>query len=432
MTAITPIYRTSCTRALKTLRGLRGAKRALNLAMLVFGLGVCTPAIAADYFVDAGDVFEISVGGLADLRHRATVQLDGSISFPLMGSIKVAGLSPEKVRAKVQATLLGKPFRRRTPGSGDNLIVIDPDEVTVSLVEYRPVYINGDVSSPGQHVYRPLMTVRQALSLAGGYDIARFRNQNPAASAADLDVELNSLNLDIARGQARILRLNSELANQSTLDPNFQLETTVPPAVVKSIMASEAELFKINMSDFALEKEFLQRTAAQTDTQRQALSEQLLKEEQGNQADEVDLANMTKLYRAGGAINIRLNEARRAVLLSTSRKIQINSQLAQIQQQKDDVLRQLARLGDQRRIKLLGLLQDATASLSIVQAKLKGVSEKLGATTTLRSQLLRGQGARPDIMIVRKSQTGRVRIAADEDTELQPGDVVEISLLVDK
>jgi polysaccharide biosynthesis/export protein len=50
----------------------------------------------------------------------------------------------------------------------------------------------------------------------------------------------------------------------------------------------------------------------------------------------------------------------------------------------------------------------------------------------LRSQLLRGQGARPDILIIRKTQTGRARISADEDTELQPGDVVEISLLFDK
>ena len=428
MTTITPSKTTIFAGFLKPSRGVRRIAQVAAVALLALP----AQAIAADYFVEAGDVFEISDGGLADMRHRATVQLDGSISFPLMGSIKVAGLAPEKVRAKIQATLLGKPFRRRTPGAGDSLVVIDPDEVTVSLVEYRPVYINGDVSTPGQHVYRPLMTVRQALSLAGGYDIARFRNQNPAASAADLDVELNSLNLDLARSQARIMRLKAELANRATLDVNTEFGPTVAPAVIKSIMESEAELLKISLSDFALEKEFLQRTAAQADAQRKALSDQLLKEEQGNQADEVDLANMTKLYRGGGAINIRLNEARRAVLLSTTRKIQLSSQLTQIQHQKDEVLRQLERLGDQRRIKLLGLLQDSNANLNTVQAKLKGVTEKLGGTTTLRSQLLRGQGARPDIMIVRKSQTGRVRMVADEDTELQPGDVVEISLLIDK
>ena len=108
MTTIRPSKTTIFARLFKPSRGVRRFAQAAAIVLLALP----TQANAADYFVEAGDVFEISVGGLADMRHRATVQLDGSISYPLMGSIKVAGLAPEKVRAKIQATLLGKPFRR--------------------------------------------------------------------------------------------------------------------------------------------------------------------------------------------------------------------------------------------------------------------------------------------------------------------------------
>ena len=46
----------------------------------------------------------------------------------------------------------------------------------------------------------------------------------------------------------------------------------------------------------------------------------------------------------------------------------------------------------------------------------------------VRSQLVRGAGSKPDITIFRKGENGPEQIAASEDTELQPGDTVEVSL----
>ena len=47
------------------------------------------------------------------------------------------------------------------------------------MAEYRPVYINGDVSKPGEYPYRPATTARQLVAVAGGYDIMRIRMNNP-------------------------------------------------------------------------------------------------------------------------------------------------------------------------------------------------------------------------------------------------------------
>ena len=46
----------------------------------------------------------------------------------------------------------------------------------------------------------------------------------------------------------------------------------------------------------------------------------------------------------------------------------------------------------------------------------------------VRSQLARGAVNKPAIAVIRKSEKGQERIIADEDTELQPGDTVEVTL----
>ena len=72
------------------------------------------PASAA-YKLDVGDVLEISVARVPELLHRVPVQLDGTISFPALGTIMAAGLTPLEVQAKIQATLATRVFRVRMP-----------------------------------------------------------------------------------------------------------------------------------------------------------------------------------------------------------------------------------------------------------------------------------------------------------------------------
>ena len=68
--------------------------------ILVLGLLPAAPA-EAQHRVDVGDVIEIVVARVPELQRRTTVKVDGSISFPLLGSLAVAGLSPSQLEAKI-------------------------------------------------------------------------------------------------------------------------------------------------------------------------------------------------------------------------------------------------------------------------------------------------------------------------------------------
>ena len=177
---------------------------------IVVLLLMSAPVAAAEYRLAPGDIVEISSPAMPELQQRSQINLDGEISWPLVGQMRVAGLPLSEVRAQVQALLPAKELRRRTDDGREYPIILSPNEINVVIAEYRPVYLNGDVSKPGEQPFRPGMIVRQAIALAGGYDIARFRMNNPFMEQADLRAEYQALWAEFALEQAHLARLRGE------------------------------------------------------------------------------------------------------------------------------------------------------------------------------------------------------------------------------
>lgn len=402
-------------------------ERGVALVLLVW---FATPAMA-EYRLDAGDVIEISVLGIPELRQRVLVQLDGSISYPLLGSFEVSGLPPSEVRAKIQAILPTKVFRQRAPDGRESVVVIEPDQVTVGVVEYRPIYVNGDVSKPGEQTYRPRMTVRQAVALSGGYDVMRFRTTNNAfLESSDFRSDYESLWTEFAKEQAHVWRLRTELGGTDNLDQGLLREAPIAPSVLLQIAHLENEKLKGRQHEYDQEKAFLQNAIKQTDTQIAVLTEQLQQEDQGVKEDTQDLQRITDLLGKGAVTVPRLTDARRALLLSSTRKLQTTAQLMFQRRQRQDSARQLERLDEQRKVALVQELQDAGVKINQIRAKLQGVAEKIQYTALVKSQLVRGSGGKPDVTVVRRGLKGRERFVAEEDTELEPGDVIEVTLRI--
>ena len=69
----------------------------LVLAIASFGAAADTP----QYRLGAGDLISISVYDEPDLSLEVRIGLSGKISFPLLGDVKVAGLSPKDIENKL-------------------------------------------------------------------------------------------------------------------------------------------------------------------------------------------------------------------------------------------------------------------------------------------------------------------------------------------
>lgn len=408
---------------------IRGSQpgRCIRWCLVAVGLTISVQA-KAEYRVNVGDVLEVAVAGVPELRQRAPVQVDGNISLPLVGMLPVAGLPLPEIRAKIGAALTSKVFRQRTVDGREVVVVIDADQVTATVAEYRPVYVNGDVSKPGEYAYRPASTARQLIAMAGGYDIMHIRMNNPYLESADLRSEYGSLWTELAKEQARMWRIKVELGEGTQINPATLTDVPIARSAISEIVNAESEYLKTKQNDYQQEKEFLQRSVRQGDEEVRVLSEQQQKDEEGLQSDVEDLRKASDLFAKGSLISPRVTDARRAVLLSATRKLQTYAQLLQVKKLQDESARRLVKLDDQRRLDLLRELQDTSLKLNQIREKLQSVGEKLQYTAMVRSQLVRGAGSKPDIAIIRNNGKGSERIIASEDTELQPGDTIEVTL----
>ena len=304
------------------------------------------------------------MAGVPELRHRAAVQIDGNISLPLAGTLPVAGLPLQQIRAKIGAAMASKMFRQRTPDGREVVIVIDADEVTAIVAEYRPIYVNGDVSKPGEYPYRPATTARQLIAVAGGYDIMHIRMNNPYLELADLRSEYGSLWTEFAKEQARMWRIKNELGEATQINPRALRDVPIARSAISEIVNAETEYLKTKQSDYQQEKEFLQRGVRQGDDEVSVLSEQKKKEEEGFQSDLEELQKASDLYGKGALTSPRVTDARRAVLLSSTRRLQTSALLMQVKKQQDELARKLVKLDDQRRLDLLRELQDTSVKLN--------------------------------------------------------------------
>jgi polysaccharide export outer membrane protein len=406
----------------------RNLGRCIKWGSVAVGLTIWGGPARAEYRVNVGDVLEVAVAGVPELRNRAAVQIDGNISLPLVGTLPVAGLPLPQIRAQIGAALANKSFRMRTPDGREHVIVIDADEVTANVAEYRPIYVDGDVSKPGQYPYRPSTTARQLIAVAGGYDVMHMRMNNPYLESADLRSQYGSLWTEFAKDQARIWRIKNELGDGPQIDPAVLKDVPIPFSTISEIVNTETEYLRTKQSDYQREEAFLQRGLREGDNQVNVLSAQQKTEEEAYQSDLDELQKVNDLFGKGALVSPRVTDARRAVLNSSTRKLQTQARLMEVKTQQDQLTRKLEKLDDQRRLDLLRELQEASVTLNETRAKLQSVGEKLQYTAMVRSQLVRGAGDKAEIAIIRKGEKAQERIIVDEDAELQPGDTLEVAL----
>lgn len=108
----------------------------------------------SDYRLGAGDKLGITVFNEKELSMDVRLSDAGSFLYPFLGEV----IAKNKTIGDVQALL--------TSQLKDGYLV-DP-KVYVSILEYRPFFVNGEVGRPGGFPYQPGLTIRKAISLAGG------------------------------------------------------------------------------------------------------------------------------------------------------------------------------------------------------------------------------------------------------------------------
>jgi polysaccharide export outer membrane protein len=324
----------------------------------------------------------------------------------------------------VQTQLAKKIYRQRANDGREILMVIQPEEVSAAIVAYRPIYVTGDVVKPGEQTFLPKMTVRQALALAGGTDVnARFGRPMRDPAALKVDFELAWVNF--ASATARIAQVAAELNGASDLGKLDFANWPLSKERLAEIEKSESAILQARMADYHRERDFLKSTVDQADDRIAVVEKQQAEEEQGSRADTLELKRLVELLSKGQETNPRVTEARRALLLSSTRALQVNVELLELQRQKSDSARQAQHFEDDRRIGLLKELENATTDKTMAQIKIRALeSERSGAPSPIGME----DETPRMIEVVRQGTGNRSKFLVDEDYVLMPGDVIRVIL----
>jgi polysaccharide export outer membrane protein len=134
------------------------------LALGVFALGGCAAppygaemraSMDAPYRLSSGDRLRVIVFGQENLTNSFSVDGAGNIAMPLIGLVRVQGLTTAELATSLEARLRGGYLRE--------------PKVSVEVEAFRPFFVLGEVGSSGQYPFVNGMTAQTAVAIAGGF-----------------------------------------------------------------------------------------------------------------------------------------------------------------------------------------------------------------------------------------------------------------------
>ncbi|HTT98008.1 MAG TPA: polysaccharide biosynthesis/export family protein [Rhizomicrobium sp.] len=108
-----------------------------------------------DYRLGTGDKVRVTVYDETDLSGEFEIDATGYVRLPLIGQVKAGGSTAYQLEGTIEQSLMDGYLKN--------------PRVSVEVTTYRPFYIIGQVSKPGQYPYTNNMSALDAVGVAGGF-----------------------------------------------------------------------------------------------------------------------------------------------------------------------------------------------------------------------------------------------------------------------
>lgn len=351
-----------------------------------------------------------------ELSGDFTVQDDGTLSFPLLGTFQVQGQTPE-----VLQLMLASQFEKLTKRKGF---------AAVMGVERPPVYVLGPVKNPGAFKFAPGMTVFHAVALAGGFEKQGLEGWQQLEAVRE-SIKQRASYEAIAELLARKIVL---IAERDHIDakPSLQLVQMVGDVEARGLIATE----------LARRQPIIEARRSASRTQADTVAQ--VRQEVDMMGDK--MRPLDNLIRMRGDRVAAFNRLMAQGTLGRPQIMQAQSDLADAEMRKQDAVNQIT-VAKQRLGQLETEEQRTAAQIrGDLETAILGVEQQIAADTresetssgvlgALRvTPIAFGGGARvtsdgdqATYEIVRQTAQGPKTIAATGTTQLRPGDLVRIA-----
>jgi exopolysaccharide production protein ExoF len=334
------------------------------------------------------------------------VGADGNVNFPMVGPTESAG----KTSAELAETLGGA--LKQTLG------LSTAPTVTVEVAAFGPIYVSGDVGSPGEYPFAPNLTVVKALALAGGE-----RRTAEAVARPEREILMTSGALEVLQDEYRRLlvrraRLDAELAGAEQIIVPTELEGATG---LEDLLAAETAILSAQRRQAEAQSTSLADQVSLLNTQIDAYGQKATGTEGQLVLAREQLDKITTLSDDGLALVSRVASLQTNVSDLESRLLDTQTATLEAQQDIAAAEREQAQLTDQRISDLSLERQTVDSQISALQLKIATQQALVQEAALYTGVAVPGDSAPSySYVIIRDGE----EVAADLTTPLMAGDVV--------
>jgi exopolysaccharide production protein ExoF len=395
----------------------------LSLAMAAAALWLAGAAEAADsYRLNAQDTVHIrvvawqpantSLQDWAAIDGDYTIDSTGDIAFPFLGPTKSAGVTTADLAKTISA------------GLGQKLALTNAPDVTVQIAQFGPVYVTGDVKTPGKYPFAPGLNVIQAVSLAGGetrtadystpteHDLITAQGAYQVMQDQLLRLQITRARVDAELANQSSFALPGEIAGKAKAQDLAKVEQSVMTADIEQV-SSQLDALKAQITTLTNELSVLQQKRQSTDQQVKI--------------DQDELDNVRKLAARGLATNDRVASAARDLSDLQVQGLDIDTAVLQAQQAMGQARQQSAQIVSKHSADLTLLRQQTDQQIVELQLKLATQKQLIANAAAYVDQQVPGSDI-PAFTYTYSIMRGAGQASATPASAVEPGDVVIVKV----
>jgi polysaccharide export outer membrane protein len=241
-----------------------GQRLSVGGALVIASAGllgaICCAEAQESYRLAAGDKVTVTVYGQPQLSGDVTVDGGGNITLPLIDAVPAANRTLSETQVAIQSRLADGILRQPS--------------VSVRIAELRPLYVTGDVRTPGAYPFRFGSTVQSAVALAGGFGPAETVQNTAVTDFLAADERVRHLEYQKQALLVRAARLQAQVAGTDNFDPPQPPDQAGTPGLVAAV-ANERDTFAAQTALLRQQIELLRSQKPRLQKEIEALGQQV-------------------------------------------------------------------------------------------------------------------------------------------------------------
>ncbi|MDB5524077.1 MAG: exoF3 [Rhizobium sp.] len=373
---------------------------------------------ADDYILSPGDILAFDFLDDAEVPVTLTVTSDGDVQFPLVGDVRIAGITVTQALAKLRDEYKSKE------------ILKDP-KIALNITTFRPVFVLGEVKNPGSFPYYPGLTVEQAIGLAGGNQTDTTNPSDRIVARARLRGDMDGADAEIVHEGIYAARLIAQLDGRTKVDIKDVPELArnfVQNVSLKSLLEIEQRILDTDLSTSKTQIEILSQGIVEAEG---GLS--ILQQLEGTQKEVID-SNVKDFSRVDSLRKRELNtiaewlRAKTSLSNEKARLLEVYAQMSESRRELGKLRLELAKLQADRVKDILVKLQERDVAIRKLIAQRHSSEEQFFLMAAVAAEETQKNKISFTYQIRRIVNGQRQGIGAEVTSEVNPGDVVIVAI----